>query len=268
MKRSKALKQAGKSFFKKNCAQKAASLSYYSLISLAGSFLILVSAAGLVINDVMFYEFLNEVRALFGENVTASISFFLSSAQRASHGVASFLGFFILLFASTNAFTDVQNSLRSIFNVERRVSLKRMVTKRFTSFVLLLLTGLLFLSILYITWGLKLVVSNGLIASTFLMGLINSLMVILLTTSLFFLLYNSIESEMSQATLWESAFFASILFIGGKYVIEWYLTSFTPLSVYGAAGFVIGSLIWLYYSSSIFYLGACYCHHLGKNQNL
>jgi membrane protein len=48
----------------------------------------------------------------------------------------------------------------------------------------------------------------------------------------------------------------SLLFLAGRYVFAWYLTSSVLQSVYGAAGSLFFLLVWVYYSAQVFYLGA------------
>src|SRR5690606_14111926 len=46
------------------------------------------------------------------------------------------------------------------------------------------------------------------------------------------------------------------LFLVGKWVIGWYLSKGSVASAYGAAGSVVALLLWIYYSSMLFFFGA------------
>ena len=52
----------------------------------------------------------------------------------------------------------------------------------------------------------------------------------------------------------------AFLFMGGKFVISYYLGHNTMTSAYGAAGSIIVVLLWVYYSSMILYFGAAFTH--------
>src|SRR5204862_6780188 len=52
------------------------------------------------------------------------------------------------------------------------------------------------------------------------------------------------------------AFLTAILFTLGKYLIGLYLGKSTIGSTYGAAGSFVLMLLWIYYSSQIFFFGA------------
>ena len=56
------------------------------------------------------------------------------------------------------------------------------------------------------------------------------------------------------------AFVTALLFMGGKFLISYYLGHSSTASAYGAAGSIIGVLLWVYYSSMILYFGAAFTH--------
>src|SRR4029434_5967371 len=49
---------------------------------------------------------------------------------------------------------------------------------------------------------------------------------------------------------------ASLLFSAGKFLIGFYLGHSTVTSIYGAAGSLVTLLLWVYYSSLMFFFGA------------
>jgi membrane protein len=56
--------------------------------------------------------------------------------------------------------------------------------------------------------------------------------------------------------VWLGAALTSLLFTVGKVVIGLYLGRTTFSSAYGAAGSLVVILLWVYYSSQIFFFGA------------
>ncbi|HHF7351004.1 TPA: YhjD/YihY/BrkB family envelope integrity protein [Legionella anisa] len=55
--------------------------------------------------------------------------------------------------------------------------------------------------------------------------------------------------------VWLGALITSLLFSFGKILIEFYLIQFLKYSIFGAATSLIIILIWVYYSSQIFFIG-------------
>jgi membrane protein len=52
------------------------------------------------------------------------------------------------------------------------------------------------------------------------------------------------------------AMVTTVLFMGGKFLIGWYLKNFGSYDVFGAAGTFVVLLIWIYYNAQVVYLGA------------
>ena len=64
--------------------------------------------------------------------------------------------------------------------------------------------------------------------------------------------------RIAWGDVWLGALFSAGLFTLGKYLIGLYLSRTTVVSVYGAAGSLVVLLLWIYYSSQIFLLGAVF----------
>ncbi len=64
------------------------------------------------------------------------------------------------------------------------------------------------------------------------------------------------DSKTRWRDIWIGAFLTSALFTLGKYLIGLYLGKSTPASSFGAAGPLALLLLWVFYSSQIFFLGA------------
>src|SRR5438132_7289728 len=76
-------------------------------------------------------------------------------------------------------------------------------------------------------------------------------------TALFAMIYKFLpDVRIEWRDVWIGAALTSILFTIGKFLIGLYLGSSGVTSAYGAAGSLIMVLLWVYYSSLIFLLGA------------
>jgi membrane protein len=74
---------------------------------------------------------------------------------------------------------------------------------------------------------------------------------------LFAVIYKTLpDAPLSWRDVWIGAAFTAGLFSVGKYAIGLYLGNSGVASSFGAAGSVIALLLWVYYSSLIFFLGA------------
>jgi membrane protein len=64
------------------------------------------------------------------------------------------------------------------------------------------------------------------------------------------------DVQIQWKDVWIGAVLTSILFTVGKYLIGLYLGSSGVSSAYGAAGSLVTVLLWVFYSSLIFLVGA------------
>jgi membrane protein len=74
---------------------------------------------------------------------------------------------------------------------------------------------------------------------------------------LFALLYKILpDAKIQWKHIWLGSILAAFLFILGKTAIGFYLSKSNPGSAYGAAGSIVLILLWVSYSSMIFFYGA------------
>jgi len=64
------------------------------------------------------------------------------------------------------------------------------------------------------------------------------------------------DAKIQWKHLWLGSTLTAFLFILGKAVIGFYLSKTNPGSAYGAAGSIVLILLWVSYSSMIFFYGA------------
>ena len=64
------------------------------------------------------------------------------------------------------------------------------------------------------------------------------------------------DAEIEWSDVWIGATVTAVLFDAGKYLISLYLGTSSIASSFGAAGALILILVWVYYSTTIFLLGA------------
>jgi membrane protein len=74
---------------------------------------------------------------------------------------------------------------------------------------------------------------------------------------LFAIIYKYVpDVRIAWTDVWFGAATTSLLFSVGKFLIAFYLGHSTISSIYGAAGSLVTLLLWVYYSSLMFFLGA------------
>ncbi|MGH8727440.1 MAG: YihY/virulence factor BrkB family protein, partial [Burkholderiales bacterium] len=102
-----------------------------------------------------------------------------------------------------------------------------------------------------------------------LLQVVNLVVSLAIITGLFAMIYKILPSvKISWHDVWIGATVTAILFTIGKFLIGLYLGKSGVTSGFGAAGSLVVLLVWVYYSSQIFLLGAeftrAYAHQCGS----
>jgi membrane protein len=245
--------------------QSAAALSYYTLFSLAPLLIISIAVAGFVFGrEAAQNQIVSTIQGLIGHESALAVQAMIQNASnRPKTGmISTLLGGIILLFGAGGVVGQLQTSLNTIWRVSAKSdsSVRDFIRKRFISFAMVLGIGFLLL--------VSLAVSAFISALTRFIGslfgeaaVIAHLLDILISfgfiTLLFAMIYKFLpDARIQWEDVWTGAALTSILFTIGKFLIGVYLGSSGVTSIYGAAGSLITVLLWVYYSSLIFLLGA------------
>jgi membrane protein len=134
------------------------------------------------------------------------------------------------------------------------------VQDRLLSLSMVLVVGFLLLVSLIISTGLAALggaVGGLLPQSELLLSLVNLLISLVVITALFALMFKYLpDAKIAWRDVGVGAAITALLFTIGKQLIGLYLGNASVTSSYGAAGSLVVLLLWIYYSSQIFLLGA------------
>jgi membrane protein len=255
----------------------AAALSYYTILSLPPLLIISLAIAGRFYSrQVAQDQLLSQAQALVGQTASQAIDQILQNASDPTlSSIAAIVSFALLLFGASGVFSELQESMNAIWEVESKPGrgLMGTIKDRFFSFVLVLGVGFLFLVFLVLSSilpGLNETMSgigSGLLSAARILNFVISLGVI---TVLFALIFKFVpDVEISWSDVWLGAFVTAVLFNVGKWGIGLYLGRSATTSAYGAAGSLVVLLLWIYYSAQILFLGAeftqVYAHRFGDH---
>jgi membrane protein len=247
----------------------AASIAYYSTLSLAPLVIIAVSVAGLVFGrELAGQQIATQVGGLVGEQGGELVNTILQKAADPQKGIfASLLGFAVLLFGASGVFGELRDALNTIWNVKApEANFLKQVRQRFLSFGMVLGIGfLLLVSLVVSTW----LAAAGEYLGTFIsepaLHVINLLISFAVTTGLFALIFKFIpDRKIPWRNVWVGSLITAALFTLGKFLIGLYLGKASVGSAYGAAGALVIMLVWVYYSALIFLFGAEFTQQWSK----
>lgn len=247
-----------------DCLTLGAALAYYTVFSLAPILVIAIAVAGAVFGqEAAQGEIVGQMRGLVGEDGATAIQSLIQSAGRQDAGArATLIGLLVLLFGSTSAFSQLQSALNRIWEVppSAQAGLWDMIRARVFSFAAVLGTGFLLSVSLVLSaavaafgrfgWGWVPEIARMLELADFLGSM-------LVHTLLFAMIFKLLpDAAIRWRDVWVGAGVTAGLFFVGKVVIGVYLGTSDVGAAYGAAGWVILILAWVYYSAQIVLFGA------------
>jgi membrane protein len=245
--------------------QLAAALSYYTLFSLAPLLLIAIGVAGFVFGrEAAQNQIVETLQGMIGQDSAKTVQEMIqASNEKPKTGMLStVIGFVALLFGAGGVVGQLQTSLNRIWEVKPKPGqgIWGFLRQRFFSFAMVLAIGFLLLVSLVVTAVLSSftgMLSSFLGDATFVAHTIDIVVSFGFVTLLFALIYKYVpDVEIQWRDVWVGAALTSILFTLGKYLIGLYIGTSGVSSTFGAAGSLITILVWVYYSSLIFFLGA------------
>ena len=252
-----------------NGSRLAASLSFYTLLSLTPLLLIVVSIAGLVFGrQAAQSQLLWQIQQLVGSQGANAIQPLLQGARDTTQGVlATVLGLLTFLFGASGVLVELRNALNTIWEAPERhrpgmQMIAYLIRERMMTFGLVLSIGfLLIVSLAVNAW----IAALGTFSAQHLKGLEallqvgNSIVSFVVITGLFAAIYKILpEVSIEWADVILGSIVTSLLFTAGKFLIGLYLGKATFASTYGAAASVVILIVWVYYSAQIFFFGAAF----------
>lgn len=254
-----------------NAAQLSAAIAFYTIFSIPPLLYIAMTIVGHIYNtETAKIQLVAQVSNFVGGQSGEFVRSLLENPQRQFDGpLASIISVIVLIGGASAIFYQIQYALNKIWKVPKKqdLSLFKTVKNRFLSFLLTLGIGFLFMVVIILSIFLSefLGKAKGIIHNVFLLDLLNFVVLFVTVTILIAIIYRIIpDKEISWTDIWLGASVTGLLFMLGKFGISYYLKISNAGFAYGAAGSLIVLLIWIYFSTIIFLLGAEFTHVYSK----
>ncbi|HWB79739.1 MAG TPA: YihY/virulence factor BrkB family protein [Nannocystaceae bacterium] len=247
-----------------NASRLAASLAYYSAISIAPLLLVIIAIAGFVFGeDAARGAVMDQLGGFIGWESAQTVESMVDSANKPRTGVlATIVGVVILLFGASGVFGELQSAMNLIWNVEPKPGRGVWTFLRHRFLSLSMVLGVAFLLIVSLVVNAGLTALGGLLAgylpgAPFVWGLLGQAISFVVVALLFAMIFKVLpDAKVRFRDVWLGAFMTAALFQLGKFLVGLYIAKADVASSYGAAGSVIVMLLWIYYSAHIFFFGA------------
>ncbi|ACA12697.1 YihY/virulence factor BrkB family protein [Xylella fastidiosa] len=234
----------------------AASLSFYALLSLA-PLLVLLLWLTASLYPAAQATLITQIEQLAGNSAATVAKTILQNATaQPTFGTLAGLWSTLLLFiGATAVFAQLQNALNLIFHTDQRrlEGIKAWLKKRVFSFGVVLALGFLLIISMVATTALQVVFTH----LPSMLPTIGYLSTLVLYTLAFAFLYRYLPDRTVN---WRQAYIGgaitACLFTLGRYAIGLYISTAAPGSAYGSMGALVIMLVWMYYTSVVFFIGA------------
>jgi membrane protein len=260
-----------------NALRLSASLSYYTLFSLAPMLIIVIAVAGMIFGqEAVEGRLMEEIQGLVGvESALAIQSMIQHAREPRANATATLVSLIAMVVLSTGVFVELQDALNLIWRIAPQntsaAAFWRLLKGRLFSFCLVLGIGFLLIVSLALSAA---VAAIGRFFTALLPGpevLMHGLYAVVslaLFTALFGMMFKLLpETSIAWRQVWMGAFVTALLFTIGKIGIGLYLGKTGVASAYGAASSLAVILLWVYYSAMILFFGAEYTYVSSQMSN-
>ncbi len=259
-----AVKQTAGEWLDHDGPRLAASLSLYTLLSLAPLVILSIAIAALAFgHSAAERAVIAEVQSVMGPDGARTIRTVIEHGKTSgAGGTASAVGLVILLFGASSVFGELQSGLNRVWEAQMppQSGLVPLIKSRLVSFALVLAFGFLLIVSLLVSTALT-AFGRFFTAHLSLPHVLLSIIAALISFGGIFVLIGLIFRYVPDVPLrwrdvWQGAIATAVLFMVGKTLLGLYLGTAAVGSAYGAAGSLIVVIMWVYYFAMIFYFGA------------
>ena len=254
-------KQAINGWLDDRAPSMGAALAYYTAFSLAPLLIIAIAVAGLFFGrDAAQEAIVGQLGGLLGETGGTAINDILESTSDFGSGVVGLVvGIGALLLGATTAFVELQDDLDRIWKAPPRVGsgIVNLIRSRLLSFGMVLFIGFLLAVSLALSAAVA-ALGNAMFASMEVaLQVMTFLVSFAVITVLFAMIYKVLPNAKTKwGDVWVGAAITALLFEIGKFLIGLYIGKSSVATSFGAAGPFVVLILWIYYSTQIFLLGA------------
>jgi membrane protein len=242
----------------------SASLSYYTVFSIAPILIIVitifVNAFGMAAVEGKIF---GQINGLVGSEAAAQIQAMISNTHKSGNTfLASTISVIVLVLGATGIFGEIQDSINTIWGLKSKpkTGIIKLVLNRLISFSLIISLGFIAMvslvldaAVAAVSDMLSRIPGAGLILITIIKYALNFVVISMMFAVIFKVLP---DAKIKWRDVIRGALLTGVLFIIGKFGIGLYVSKTNLASVYGAAGSIVVILVWVYYTAVILYFGA------------
>ncbi|MBZ4188486.1 YihY/virulence factor BrkB family protein [Niabella beijingensis] len=280
-------KQTVEEIFTNRVFKLSAALAYYTIFSLPGLLIVIIWIGDSFFADALLSHsshadvqnsLYKQIEGFIGTTYASQIWQTINNAAHfPNKALAKIIGVLTLIFGATGVFAEIQDSINMIWRLKARPKKGKgwlkLLLDRLMSFSVVVSLGFLLLVSLLVNGLMELLTSQLtriIPESQRVLAYVSNLAITFLITSILFGMIFKVlpDAKIKWRAVRAGAIVTALLFMGGKFLISYYLGHNKMSSAYGAAGSVIVILLWVYYSAIILYIGAVFTRVYAIHHNM
>jgi membrane protein len=251
----------------------ASSVAFAAIFSIAPLVIVIVAVAGWFLglgngghgHQVAEDALLAQVGRAAGAQTADTVRQLVAAAfnKPRQNLLAQIVGWTAFVIGAIGLFGSLQDSLNSIWQVEAaKGGWRQLLRARLASFAMILVIVGLLLATFAASAATTFAAAHftapwGAGISPVAVALANQIVTAIAATLGFAAIYKVLpDVNIGWRDVWLGAFVTAILFVGGEVAIAFYLVKAGVASAYGAAGSLLATLLWIYYSAIVLLVGA------------
>jgi membrane protein len=247
----------------------AAALAYYTVFSLPSLLIIVIWLSNIFYgHQAVEGKLYGELANLTGKQSALQIQETIKNTSLATDSYfATIIGIVSLLLGATGIFGEMQDSINQIWHIKPKPrkgkGFLKMLMNRLLSFSMVAVLGFVLLVSLVVNSVMDILLQklSGAFpqVEVYVVYIFNFVFTFLVIAFLFGVIFKVLpDAKIKWKDIRPGVIVTALLFMGGRFLISYYLGSNKVSSAYGAAGSVIIILLWVYYSAIILYIGAVF----------
>lgn len=252
----------------------AAATAFFSFFALPPIIIILSQLFGELVDSQdkrVSWQFFRKLADLFGRQSARQLQDISQHLQQPrSNSLLTVLSVLLLLVASTTLFAIIKNSLNQLWNVKPSANRRfwHVFLDKGIALGIIVFSGLLFtasLAIHRMLSPLKEYLFLGTLVNEWSMQAGHHLLSVLVLTAWFAAVFKYLpDIRIRWQAVWVGALVTAVLVEAGEQLLDRLLIKSPVSSLYGTSGAIILILLFVFYSSLIFYYGASFTRHYAQ----
>lgn len=247
----------------------AAALAYYTVFSLPALLIIIIWLSDIFYGQqAVEGKLYKELDNMIGKESALQIQEAIRNTSLSNDSyLATIIGVVTLIIGATGIFGEIQDSINQVWHLKAKPrkgrGLLKLLINRLLSFSMIAVLGFLLLVSLIVNSAMDILLQK--ISSIFpdaqvlLVYAFNIVFTFFITAFLFAVIFKVLpDAKIKWRDIRPGVFVTALLFMGGRFLIGYYLGTSKVSSAYGAAGSVLIILLWVYFSAIILYIGAIF----------